>query len=307
MLIGHSFAGDAKMSNIAISPNRFPIIASDSGLSAYLAAIKKFPMLSKDEEYLLAKRLAEHDDIDAAHKLVTSHLRLVVKIAMANRFYGIPVSDLISEGNIGLLRAVKGFEVDRGFRLSTYAMWWIKAAINECILNSWSLVKIGTAAAQKKLFFNLRRIKAKLGVYQDGDMPQDRAEAIAESLNVATDEVIDMNRRLTNPDTSLNLRAGEPGEIERQDLLIDQTPSQEVLLAEKENRAVRHKLLKQGLATLTKREQRVIELRRLTDNPPTLDDIGAEFGVSRERIRQIENRAFEKLMVAMTHPPIAAH
>jgi RNA polymerase sigma-32 factor len=288
------------MSELALSTSRLPAIASDSGLSAYLAAIKKFPMLSKDEEYVLAKRLAEHGDIEAAHKLVTSHLRLVVKIAMANRFYGVPVSDLISEGNIGLLRAVKGFEPDRGFRLSTYAIWWIKAAINECALNSWSLVKIGTVAAQKKLFFNLRRLKAKLGIYEDGDIPRNKAEAIAASLHVTADEVIDMNRRLAGPDSSLNQPIGEFGETDRQELLVDQQPSQEVVLAEKEDRALGLMLLKQGLATLTERERRVIEQRRLTENPRTLDDIGADFGVSRERIRQIENRAFEKLQAAVT-------
>jgi RNA polymerase sigma-32 factor len=288
------------MAELAPTLNRFPAIASESGLPAYLAAIKKFPMLSKEEEYLLAKQLEEHGDINAAHKLVTSHLRLVVKIAMANRFYGVPVADLISEGNIGLLRAVKGFEADRGFRLATYAMWWIRAAIYECVLNSWSLVRVGTAAAQKKLFFNLNKIKAKLGVYKDGEIPRDKVAIIAERLHVTPDEVVDMNRRLASPDTSLNLPVGESRETERQDMLIDQTPSQEAILADKEERMLGLKLLKSGLATLSERERRVIQQRRLTDNPRTLDDIGADFGVSRERIRQIENRAFQKLQAAVT-------
>lgn len=300
------------MAQVARISNRFPVIASESGLPAYLAAIKKFPMLSQEEEYALAKRLEEHGDIKAAHRLVTSHMRLVVKIAMANRFYGVPVSDLISEGNIGLLRAVKGFEADRGFRLATYAMWWIRAAIYECILNSWSLVKIGTQAAQKKLFFNLGKVKAKLGIY--GDIPPGKVDTIAERLHVTPEEVVDMNRRLASPDSSLNQPAGEFGETERQDLLIDHTPSQETTLAEKEDRGLGHKLLKKGLATLSERERRVIEQRRLTDNPRTLDDIGADFGVSRERIRQIENRAFQKLqaavkqdLAAMTHRSMPAH
>lgn len=285
------------MAQLALTPNRFSEISSEGGLPAYLAAIKKFPLLSKDEEFYLAKQLEEHGDIEAAHKLVTSHLRLVVKIARANRLYGVPLSDLISEGNIGLLRAVKGFEADRGFRLATYAMWWIRAAIYECILNSWSLVKIGTQSAQKKLFFNLSKVKAKLGIY--GDIPSGKVETIAEELNVTPDEVMDMNRRLASPDTSLNQPVGEFGETERQDLLVDQSPSQEFILAEKEDRLLGLKLLKKGLATLSEREQRVIEQRRLTDNPRTLEDIGADFGISRERVRQIENRAFQKLQATV--------
>lgn len=295
------------MAQLALTPNRFPEISSESGLPAYLAAIKKFPLLSKDEEYYLAKQLEEHGDIKAAHKLVTSHLRLVVKIAKANRSYGVPLSDLISEGNIGLLRAVKGFEADRGFRLATYAMWWIRAAIYECILNSWSLVKIGTQSAQKKLFFHLSKVKAKLGIY-GSDIPAEKVDIIAEKLHVTPDEVVDMNRRLASPDKSLNQPAGEFGETERQDLLVDQSPSQELMLAENEDRALGLKLLKEGLATLSQREQRVIEQRRLTDNPRTLEDIGADFGISRERVRQIENRAFQKLqatvranLASMTH------
>ncbi|MGE4063214.1 MAG: RNA polymerase factor sigma-32 [Rhodospirillaceae bacterium] len=286
------------MAQLALTSNRFPVVSSESGLPAYLAAIKKFPLLSKNEEYYLAKQLEEHGDIEAAHKLVTSHLRLVVKIARANRFYGVPLSDLISEGNIGLLRAVKGFEADRGFRLATYAMWWIRAAIYECILNSWSLVKIGTQSAQKKLFFHLGKVKAKLGIY-GSDIPSGKVDAIAAELHVTPEEVVDMNRRLASPDQSLNQPVGEFGETERQDLLVDHAPSQEVNLAEKEDRALRLELLKKGLAALSEREQRVIQQRRLTETPRTLEDIGADFGISRERVRQIENRAFQKLQAAV--------
>jgi len=280
--------------------SRVPVLASESGLSAYLNEIKKFPMLDVDEEYMLAKRLAEHSDAEAAHKLVTSHLRLVAKIAMGYRFYGLPVSDLISEGNVGLMRAVKKFEPDRGFRLATYAMWWIKAAINEYVLNSWSLVKVGTVAAQKKLFFNLRKMKAKLGVYDDGDIPIEKAEVIAKRLQVTTDEVIDMNRRLSRSDASLNQVVAEDGDLQRQDLLVDETPSQEQLLGEREDRVLGTKLLRDALGTLTPRERRIIEERRLAENPRTLEEIDAEYGISRERVRQIENRAFTKLQVAVT-------
>jgi RNA polymerase sigma-32 factor len=286
------------MGQLALTSNRFPAVGSESGLPAYLAAIKKFPLLSKEEEFYLAKRLEEHGDIEAAHKLVTSHMRLVVKIARANRSYGIPLSDLISEGNIGLLRAVKGFEADRGFRLATYAMWWIRAAIYECILNSWSLVKIGTQTAQKRLFFNLGKAKTKLGIY-DNDIPRAKIDAIAEQLHVTPDEVADMNRRLTSPDKSLNQPAGEFNETERQDFLVDPAPSQETTLAEKEDGVLGLRLLKKGLAALSDRERRVIEQRRLTDNPRTLDDIGADFGISRERVRQIEKRAFQKLQATV--------
>ncbi len=275
--------------------SRVPVLASESGLSAYMAEIKKFPLLDADEEFMLAHRFADHDDTVAAHKLVTSHLRLVAKIAMGYRFYGLPVSDLISEGNVGLMRAVKKFEPDRGFRLATYAMWWIKAAINEYVLNSWSLVKVGTVAAQKKLFFNLRKLKAKLGVYEEGDISIEAATTIAKRLDVTTDEVIDMNRRLSRSDASLNQMVGEDGDTERQDLLIDDKPSQEKVLADKEERSLGTSLLRQALTTLTERERKIIEERRLVDNPRTLEEIGAEYGISRERVRQIENRAFAKL------------
>jgi len=264
-----------------------------------MATIKKFPVLDPGEEYMLAKRFAEHEDAAAAHKLVTSHLRLVAKIAMGYRFYGLPVSDLISEGNVGLMRAVKKFEPDRGFRLATYAMWWIKAAINEYVLNSWSLVKVGTVAAQKKLFFNLRKIKAKLGLYEEGDIPHAAAVTIAERLQVTPEEVIDMNRRLSRSDASLNAMVAEDGDTERQDLLVDDKPSPEAVLSDKEDRTLGTSLLTAALKELTTRERHIIEERRLTDNPRTLEEIGAEYGISRERVRQIENRAFTKLQKAV--------
>jgi len=268
--------------------SRVPVLASESGLSAYMAAIKKFPLLEPEEEYMLAHRFADHGDTEAAHKLVTSHLRLVAKIAMGYRFYGLPVSDLISEGNVGLMRAVKKFEPERGFRLATYAMWWIKAAINEYVLNSWSLVKVGTVAAQKKLFFNLRKLKAKLGLYEEGDLPIEAAETIAKRLDVTTKEVMDMNRRLSRSDASLNQVVAEDGDTERQDLLVDDKPSQESVLMEKQDRVLGASLLREALTTLTERERRIIEERRLMDNPRTLEEIGAEYGISRERVRQIE-------------------
>ena len=248
---------------------------------------------------MLAKRLAEHDDMEAAHKMVTSHLRLVAKIAMGYRFYGLPVSDLISEGNVGLMRAVKKFDPDRGFRLSTYAMWWIKAAINEHVLNSWSLVKMGTVAAQKKLFFNLRKLKSQLNIYGDGDLSIEAADTIAERLDVSSKEVMDMNGRLSRSDASLNVPVGEDGDIDRIDLLMSTAPTQEAVFAEEEERTVGLSLLQQGLATLNDRERRIIQERRLSDEPRTLEDLGDEYGISRERVRQIENRAFEKLQEAV--------
>ena len=272
-----------------------PVLASDSGLSGYMTAIKKFPILEPEQEYMLAHRYADHDDLEAAHELVTSHLRLVAKIAMGYRFYGLPVSDLISEGNIGLMRAVKKFDPERGFRLSTYAMWWIKAAINEYVLNSWSLVKIGTVAAQKKLFFNLRKLKAKLGQYGDGDLSDDAIGTIAKRLDVNTTDVINMNRRLSRSDASLNQPVIEDGDAERQDFLVDETPDQETVLAEREERELGSGLLRQAMDHLTSRERHIIEERRLAENPRTLEKIGEEYGISRERVRQIENRAFAKL------------
>jgi RNA polymerase sigma-32 factor len=272
-----------------------PVLATDAGLSKYLDEIKKFPMLEPDVEYMLAKRFYEHEDTEAAHKLVTSHLRLVAKIAMGYRYYGLPVSELISEGNVGLMRAVKKFEPDRGFRLATYAMWWIKAAINEYVLNSWSLVKVGTVAAQKKLFFNLRKIKAKLGLYEEGDIPEVEAKKIAKRLDVTTKEVHEMNRRLSKGDASLNAPVGDDTDLSRQDLLVDDTPDQEAALSERQQRSVGMKLLKEAMGVLTPRERAVIEQRRLAEEPRTLEDIGVDFGISRERVRQIENKAFAKL------------
>lgn len=276
-----------------------PILSSDRGLSAYMQDIKRFPFLEKEEEFMLAKRFVDRDDTEAAHKMVTSHLRLVAKIAMGYRFYGLPVSDLISEGNVGLMRAVKKFDPDRGFRLSTYAMWWIKAAINEHVLNSWSLVKLGTVAAQKKLFFNLRKLKAKLNIYEDGDLSIEAADTIAERLDVKTSEVHDMNRRLSRSDSSLNVPIGEDGDLDRIDLLMSDSPDQESVMAEEEERTVAHSLLTKGLSTLNDRERRIIEERRLSEDPPTLEHLGIEYGISRERVRQIENRAFEKLQMAV--------
>lgn len=282
-----------------MSSTTLPVLSSDRGLSAYMQEIKRFPMLEKEEEFMLAKRLVEHDDTKAAHKMVTSHLRLVAKIAMGYRFYGLPVSDLISEGNVGLMRAVKKFDPDRGFRLSTYAMWWIKAAINEHVLNSWSLVKLGTVAAQKKLFFNLRKLKAKLNIYEDGDLSIEAADEIAERLDVKSSEVIDMNRRLSRSDSSLNVPVGEDGDLDRIDLLMSDTPNQETVMADEQERTVAHSLLTEALSTLNDRERRIIKERRLSEEPRTLEDLGVEYGISRERVRQIENRAFEKLQDAV--------
>ncbi|MCB2107073.1 MAG: RNA polymerase sigma factor RpoH [Rhodobacteraceae bacterium] len=288
-----------KVPAIAGGTGRIPVLASEAGLAGYLDAIKKFPMLEADEEYMLAKRYAEHEDTEAAHKLVTSHLRLVAKIAMGYRYYGLPVSDLISEGNLGLMRAVKKFDPERGFRLATYAMWWIKAAINEFVLNSWSLVKVGTVAAQKKLFFNLRKMKAKLGLYDEGDLPPEDAETIAQRLSVSADEVQDMNRRLSRGDASLNAMVTEDGDLQRQDMLVDDTPNQEVTLGEREERTVGLSLMREALKTLTPRERAVIEQRRLSEDPKTLEEIGVQYGISRERVRQIENKAFDKLQKAV--------
>ena len=278
-----------------------PAIASgEAGLSHYLAEIRKFPMLAPDEEYMLAKAYKEHDDRDAAHRLVTSHLRLVAKIAMGYRGYGLPIGEVISEGNVGLMQAVKRFEPEKGFRLATYAMWWIKASIQEYILRSWSLVKMGTTAAQKKLFFNLRRVKGQLQALEEGDLNPDHVKAIAKKLGVTEDDVVSMNRRLGG-DSSLNapIRAdSESGEW--QDWLVDDTPDQEELLAENEELSMRRRYLASALSTLNDRERRIFEARRLAEDPATLEDLSVEFGVSRERIRQIEVRAFEKVQKAVT-------
>lgn len=270
------------------------------GLSRYLEEIRKFPMLEPNEEYMLAKRWQEHEDSDAAEKLVTSHLRLVARIAMGYRGYGLPIGEVISEGNVGLMQAVKRFEPDKGFRLATYAMWWIRASIQEYILRSWSLVKMGTTAAQKKLFFNLRRAKSQLQALEDGDMKPETVKKIATKLGVSEGDVISMNRRLGG-DASLNapLRAdSESGEW--QDWLVDDTPTQEDRLVESEEMKQRRSYLTSAMAVLNDRERRVFEARRLSEDPATLEDLSTEFGVSRERIRQIEVRAFEKVQKAVT-------
>ncbi len=276
-----------------------PIIASESGLARYLQEIKRFPMLEPQEEYMLAKRWREHGDREAAHKLVTSHLRLVAKIAMGYRGYGLPIGEVISEGNVGLMQAVKRFEPEKGFRLATYAMWWIKAAIQEYILRSWSLVKMGTTANQKRLFFNLRKAKSQLQALGDGDLKPDQVDAIATKLGVTKEDVVSMNRRLSG-DASLNspLRSdSESGEW--QDWLVDDRDSQETVMAETEELDQRRAMLKRALGVLNERERRIFEARRLAEDPMTLEDLSTEFGVSRERVRQIEVRAFEKVQEAM--------
>jgi RNA polymerase sigma-32 factor len=275
-----------------------PIVAGESGLSRYLSEIKRFPMLEPQEEYMLAKRWREHGDREAAHKLVTSHLRLVAKIAMGYRGYGLPISEVVSEGNVGLMQAVKRFEPEKGFRLATYAMWWIKAAIQEYILRSWSLVKMGTTASQKKLFFNLRKAKSKISALEDGDLRDDQVTTIATRLGVAKQDVIDMNRRLGG-DASLNAPLREEGEGEWQDWLVDDSPSQESVLADREEADVRLAALKSALRVLNPRERRIFEARRLAEDPVTLEELSTEFGVSRERVRQIEVRAFEKVQAAV--------
>lgn len=276
-----------------------PILNGESGLARYLAEIRKFPMLEPQQEYMLAKRWREHGDRDAAHQLVTSHLRLVAKIAMGYRGYGLPISEVVSEGNVGLMQAVKRFEPEKGFRLATYAMWWIKASIQEYILRSWSLVKMGTTANQKKLFFNLRKAKSKISALDEGDLHPDQVKVIATRLGVTEQDVVDMNRRLGG-DASLNAPIrddGEPGEW--QDWLVDQSPSQEAVMAEHEELDQRRAALNGAIQVLNPRERRIFEARRLADEPMTLEDLASEFGVSRERVRQIEVRAFEKVQSAV--------
>ncbi len=281
-------------------PATIPALASDASLNRYLAEIKKFPILAPEEEYMLAKRFQEHQDPEAAAKLVTSHLRLVAKIAMGYRGYGLPVSELISEGNIGLMQGVKKFEPDRGFRLATYAMWWIKASMQEFILRSWSLVKLGTTAAQKKLFFNLRRMKNNLDAYEGGDLRPEDVKKIATDLGVTEDEVVSMNRRMLNGgDTSLNVSLNEDGEGQWQDALADDGPLQDEIVADAEERVVRRAMLVEALESLSDREKHILTERRLIEEPRTLEELSQEFGVSRERVRQIEVRAFEKLQKAM--------
>ena len=276
-----------------------PVLNGESGLSHYLSEIRKFPMLEPQEEYMLAKRWREHDDRDAAHRLVTSHLRLVAKIAMGYRGYGLPISEVVSEGNVGLMQAVKRFEPEKGFRLATYAMWWIKASIQEYILRSWSLVKMGTTANQKKLFFNLRKAKSKISALEEGDLRPEQVKQIATSLGVTEQDVVDMNRRLGG-DASLNAPIrddGEPGEW--QDWLVDTSPNQEAIMAESEEFDHRRNALTGAMSVLNDRERRIFEARRLAEEPMTLEDLAAEFSVSRERVRQIEVRAFEKVQAAV--------
>ncbi len=277
--------------NVPTIPNLDP----GSNLSRYLQEIRKFPILGADEEFMLAKKWVERGDTDAAHKLVTSHLRLVAKIAMGYRGYGLPMGELISEGNVGLMQAVKRFDPSRGFRLATYAMWWIKASIHEYILHTWSLVKIGTTAAQKKLFFNLRKLKGQMQAIEEGDLKPENVAKIAEALNVSEADVISMNRRLAAPDNSLNAPLRAEGEGEWQDWLIDESDSQEARLGEKEELAARRRMLDAALKELNARERHIFEERRLRDNPKTLETLSGEYQISRERVRQIEVRAFEKV------------
>ncbi len=288
------------MAASATMPATIPALGPETSLNRYLAEIKKFPLLQPEEEYMLAKAWREHQDTDAAARLVTSHLRLVAKIAMGYRGYGLPVAELISEGNIGLMQGVKKFEPDKGFRLATYAMWWIRASMQEFILRSWSLVKIGTTAAQKKLFFNLRREKARINAFEDGDLKPEDVETIATNLGVSEAEVVSMNRRMAmGGDTSLNAPLREEGEGEWQDWLTDEEPLQDERVAEAEEATVRHDLLNQAMQTLTDRERHILEERRLREDPKTLEELSQVYEVSRERIRQIEVRAFEKLQKAM--------
>ena len=281
----------ARTTAIALSP--------EQGLSRYLTEIRKFPMLAKEEEFMLAKRWQEHEDAEAAEKMVTSHLRLVAKIAMGYRGYGLPMAEVISEGNVGLMQSVKKFDPDKGFRLATYAMWWIRASIQEYILRSWSLVKLGTTAAQKKLFFNLRRIKGEINALEAGDLKPEQVTEIADRLNVTEAEVISMNGRMSGSDASLNVPMGQDGDMEWQDWLADEEPNQAVEFANRQEFDARMELLQAAMGELNEREQHILQERRLTDEPKTLEELSEVYNVSRERIRQIEVRAFEKLQQAM--------
>jgi RNA polymerase sigma-32 factor len=276
-----------------------PSISSEGNLSRYLQEIRKFPMLAQDEEFMLAKRWQEHQDTEAAHRLVTSHLRLVAKIAMGYRGYGLPLSELISEGNVGMMQAVKRFDPDRGFRLATYAMWWIRAAIQEYILHSWSLVKMGTTAAQKKLFFNLRKLKGQLQAIEEGDLSPENVAKIATALDVPEVDVVNMNRRLAAPDHSLNAPLRADSEGEWQDWLVDEGESQETKLGDRQELGLRRDLLVKAMSHLNERERDILTHRRLREQPTTLEDLSQKYGISRERVRQIEVRAFEKLQKAI--------
>ena len=279
-----------------------PALTSENGLSRYMEEIRKFPMLEPDEEYMLAKSYAEHDDREAAHKLVTSHLRLVAKIAMGYRGYGLPIGEVVSEGNVGLMQAVKKFDPEKGFRLATYAMWWIKASIQEYVLRSWSLVKMGTTANQKRLFFNLRKLKGKIKALEDGALKQEHVEQIAKTLGVSEEEVRSMNQRLSG-DASLNapIRAAEGESGQWQDWLVDESESQEELLIKDDELETRREMLGEAMDVLNERERRIFTARRLSEDPLTLEELSQEFDVSRERVRQIEVRAFEKVQKAMVN------
>jgi RNA polymerase sigma-32 factor len=281
-------------------------LTPEGNLSRYLQEIRKFPLLEPQEEFMLAKAWREHGDSKAAHKLVTSHLRLVAKIAMGYRGYGLPVAELISEGNVGMMQAVKRFDPDRGFRLATYAMWWIRASIQEYILHSWSLVKMGTTAAQKKLFFNLRKLKGQMQAIEEGDLSPEQVSKIATRLGVPEEEVVNMNRRLAAPDSSLNAPVKSEGDMEWQDWLVDESPNQESRLVESQELGQRKQMLASALKQLTDRERRIIVERRLIDEPKTLEDLSSEYGISRERVRQIEVRAFDKLQKAMKNMVVEA-
>ncbi len=274
---------------------QLPVLSSEGNLAIYLQEIKKFPILTAEEEYMLAKRYKEHGDTEAAHKLVTSHLRLVAKIAMGYRGYGLPVTDLISEGNVGIMQAVKKFDPERGFRLATYAMWWIRAQIQEYVLHSWSLVKIGTTAAQKKLFFNLKKLKNQLSSIDSGDLSPENAREIATRLNVKEGEVLDMNNRLFSGDQSLNVQVGDEGDTEWQDMLVDSNETHDDQIANKDELKYRKKIFEQAIEILNEREKEIITLRKLQDKPVKLEELSKKFNISRERVRQIEEKAFEKL------------
>ncbi len=276
-----------------------PIVPTENGLSRYMREIWQFPILEAQEEYMLAVRWRDHGDVDAAHKLVTSHLRLVAKIAMKYRGYGLPVADLLSEGNIGLMKAVKKFEPERGFRLATYAIWWIKAAMTEYVLRSWSLVRMGTMAAQKKLFFNLRRLKSHLEILDNGDLSPEDAATLAERLDVSEKELVAMNRRISSRDSSLNTPIGDDEGMEFQDTLVDDSPSPEALAITNHDRIYRRGLLVGALKDLNERERHIFVERRLKDDPLTLEDLGKHYGISRERVRQLEARAFDKVQNAV--------
>jgi RNA polymerase sigma-32 factor len=293
-----------------MSSRGLPVLSGEAGLSRYLSEIRKFPLLSPEEEYMFAKRWKEHEDPEAARRLVTSHLRLVAKIAMGYRGYGLPVSEIVSEGNVGLMQAVKRFDPDKGFRLATYAMWWIRASIQEYVLRSWSMVKMGTTAAQKKLFFNLRKAKSNIGAIEEGDLTPAHTAKLADQLGVTENEVTEMNRRLSGPDSSLNAPLRSESESEWQDWLADETADQETRLAEREEMGDRHELLVNAMKDLTERERDIIEARRLREEPATLEELSQKYSVSRERVRQIEVRAFEKLQrgmkAAMNHAALPA-